>query len=605
MLGFCLRLRKYAIRLPREMQSDIRNNQIGKDAIGGKYTIRDCDITKFGVRSPLNICGESKSQIDIKDNFNSVYLGLDLSLCCSQYCLVPQRMLKAATRINTQKFPINKVYINVFHPQNTNIIKMDYQSKRYVSRTNTKKNIDTSVITISNSTAGANNEIHTKMSKTSPLQSDDINMITSVKPDYKAYLKTLPKGELFSLAMIGICSLNKTMLNLCIKMFPWVPMPLIKLLIGKLYCGGDTMKDVVKCGEALQKRNISNMMLSLTIENSEGNKKNIDINYIVDETIRSIHNVLKPNLLSQLENPNIDCNSVAPGYIALKPSALVDNPNEILSNFANTTNVGGKKQLIDNCSRVAEEVFNLNKSLSKRFPDRVAPFFVCTIDAEKYDWQLNGVYPLQRLLMSKYNKFSPDNGNNMISVVSTWQLYLKDSLKHLEDECESAKSNNYKIGAKIVRGAYIHSEKNRENIIFNTKSGTDRNYNDGMKYILKSMVSEGKDKSPFGHLVVASHNYESELLATRLSGQLDNPTDSKHQWIKSNVVIGQLLGMADNIAFDLVQTYKIKNLIKYVPWGPPLETKDYLLRRLQENSDAVRVDNGWPLLKNVLQSVFK
>ncbi|KAH3686171.1 hypothetical protein WICPIJ_002852, partial [Wickerhamomyces pijperi] len=42
-------------------------------------------------------------------------------------------------------------------------------------------------------------------------------------------------------------------------------------------------------------------------------------------------------------------------------------------------------------------------------------------------------------------------------------------------------------------------------------------------------------------------------------------------------------------------------LVKYVPWGPPLETKDYLLRRLQENGDAVRGDNGLRLVGDVLK----
>lgn len=508
-------------------------------------------------------------------------------------------------KTSTVKIPINKLYANVWYQNNTNPTIILKNSKRfYVSRTNTKKNIDTSVIAINNSnTAAAAATAATATTMSSVSHSSEID-ISALKPDYRAYLKTLPKSQLFSLAMIGICSLNKLILNICIKVFPWVPMPLIKLLIGKLYCGGDTMKDVVKCGASLQERNISNMMLSLTIENSEGNKKNIDINYIVDETVKSIHDVLKPNLLSQLENPEIDCNSVAPGYIALKPSALVDNPNEILSNFNNTNDFKGKKQLIDNCSRVAEEISNLNKELSRKYPQRVAPFFVCTIDAEKYDWQVNGVYPLQRLLMSKYNKVTPDNKNGMVSVIGTWQLYLKDSMKHIENEIKLSKSKNYKLGVKIVRGAYIHSEKERKNIIFDYKLGTDRNYNSVLKFVLNSMSTEGQDKSPFGHVVVASHNYESQLIATRLSGQLDTPTNARQQWIKSNVVIGQLLGMADNIAFDLIENYQIKNLIKYVPWGPPLETKDYLLRRLQENGDAVRADNGWPLLKNVFQSMF-
>lgn len=69
--------------------------------------------------------------------------------------------------------------------------------------------------------------------------------------------------------------------------------------------------------------------------------------------------------------------------------------------------------------------------------------------------------------------------------------------------------------------------------------------------------------------------------------------------------MGQLLGMADNVTYELVEKYKVKNIIKYVPWGPPLETKDYLLRRLEENGDAVRADSGWPLLKGIINTTIK
>ena len=73
---------------------------------------------------------------------------------------------------------------------------------------------------------------------------------------------------------------------------------------------------------------------------------------------------------------------------------------------------------------------------------------------------------------------------------------------------------------------------------------------------------------------------------------------------KANVVLGQLLGMSDNVTHDLITNHGARNIIKYVPWGPPLETKDYLLRRLQENGDAVRADNGWPLVKAVARTFF-
>ena len=100
--------------------------------------------------------------------------------------------------------------------------------------------------------------------------------------------------------------------------------------------------------------------------------------------------------------------------------------------------------------------------------------------------------------------------------------------------------------------------------------------------------------------MVASHNAESLSLTTRKLAEPVYASNSN----KSNIVLGQLMGMADNITYNLIKEYKIDNVIKYVPWGPPLETKHYLLRRLEENGDAVKSDNGFPLVKAVVSEMM-
>ncbi|KAH3902003.1 related to Proline dehydrogenase, mitochondrial [Saccharomycodes ludwigii] len=414
-------------------------------------------------------------------------------------------------------------------------------------------------------------------------------------PSNAAYLKTLSKSELISLAMIGFCSINKPMLDLVIKVFPYVPLFLIKLFVYKLYCGGANFKEVVQTGKNLQKRGINNMMLSLTMEDSEGTK-NIDINYIVDETIRSIKEILDPNLEQQLVKASSveEINDIPPGYIALKPSALVSNPAQVLLNFNNPEWKSQREELIKNCSKITQVVYDLNKELSLKYPQRKSPFFISVIDAEKYDLQKAGVYELQRILFEKFNPQSEP----MISCAGTWQLYLVDSTKDLQKEYERASKNGYKLGVKIVRGAYIHSEAKRSTIIQPTKEATDLVYDKVMKQIINDLLQKG-EKSTYGHLVIASHNYKSQLIASEMLHNISSNNSGK-----SNIVLGQLLGMADNVTYDLIHNHGAKNIIKYVPWGPPLETKDYLLRRLQENGDAVRADNGWPLVKSVFKTLF-
>mgnify|MGYP003365123923 FL=1 len=460
--------------------------------------------------------------------------------------------------------------------------------RSYVSKTNTK---ETGTVYV----AGAGGMASPPTSAPSEPSWDKIYDIKA--PAASGYLRTLPRNQLFSLSMIGVVTLNKFFLDTCIALFPYVPLPVIKVFISDLYCGGETMDEVVQCGKQLQQRGISNMMLSLTIEDAEGTK-NIDIDYIVDETVKSIHKILLPNFMSQVDASASNINDIAPGYIALKPSALVKDPANVLLNFGKTNDphwAAQRQVLIDNCAKITSEIAELNKTLQKRFPERQSPFFVSTIDAEKYDLQKAGVYELQRILFQKFN--TPEN--KFAACIGTWQLYLKDSLKDILKEQELAQKGNYKLGLKLVRGAYIHTEPDRQAIIHNTKLDTDNHYNKVATLVINDMLAKG-EKSTFGHLVIASHNYHSQLIATNLISSSNSP---HKKFVQSNVIFGQLLGMADNVTYDLINTYGVKNIIKYVPWGPAIETKDYLLRRLQENGDAVRADNGWPLLRSIFQSL--
>lgn len=409
---------------------------------------------------------------------------------------------------------------------------------------------------------------------------------TPRKPHPKTYLDSLSNRMLFNYAAIGLCTLNKPLLNMVIKLFPLIPTQLLDFFIGKIYCGGANPKQVIQTGEELSERGINNMMLSLTIEDSEGTK-NIDIDYIVDETIKSVDTILKPHILKLAESGTIAINDIPPGYIVLKPSAVVSNPVKVLLNYNNPEWKQQWDQLNENCARVAQRVTVLNSELARQFPERKSPFFVTVIDAEKYDLQ-QGVYQLQRNMFRRFN-----NADDFVQVVGTVQMYLKHSMDIIKMEEQLAKTHNYRVGLKLVRGAYIHAEPDR-NVIHNTKEDTDACYDSGIQYVLKDL-QDNSERATLGHLVVASHNARSSKLASDLINQSQNTV------FKSNVVLGQLLGMADDVTFDLITNQRVKNIIKYVPWGPPVETKDYLLRRLQENGDAVRSDNGWPLVKNVFK----
>lgn len=411
------------------------------------------------------------------------------------------------------------------------------------------------------------------------------------------YLKAFNNKELISFFMIGLATLNKPILQLCIKLFPYVPMSIIKALVYRIYCGGETIDQVKKTGLRLHERGINNMMISLTIEACDGND-NVDPKYIVEETAKSIETILVPHTVAMIEQATNDINDIPPGYVALKPTGFAKDAANVLKNY-NTTMIKEFDELVDKAIIVCQKIYDSNKELSQKYPERVSPFVVGVIDAEKHELQ-EGVYELQRRLYQKFNKL-----NQPISIVGTLQMYLSDSANLLTKEENLANENNYRLGLKLVRGAYIHSEKNRDIVIHKTKQDTDNNYNSGISYCIDSILNQNQNQnqngSTIGHLVVASHNAESMRLA---SDKVYNPMNESNK-NKTNVVLGQLLGMADNVTYDLITNNKIGNVIKYVPWGPPLETKEYLLRRLEENGDAVKNDNGWPLVKASFKMLTK
>jgi hypothetical protein len=96
-------------------------------------------------------------------------------------------------------------------------------------------------------------------------------------------------------------------------------------------------------------------------------------------------------------------------------------------------------------------------------------------------------------------------------------------------------------------------------------------------------------------LVLASHNEESVKQARTIRDEQTQKGEARIE-----MVYGQLMGMADNVSCELVQEAKerretertgkevdVPQAFKYLVWGTVGECSKYLLRRAQENSDAV------------------
>ena len=187
------------------------------------------------------------------------------------------------------------------------------------------------------------------------------------------------------------------------------------------------------------------------------------------------------------------------------------------------------------------------------------------IDAEE-SWIQDPIDYIATLMMKEYNQ-------EKAVVFNTVQLYRTDRLAFLKDCAKHAEKNNYALGVKLVRGAYMEKESKRAvnngytNPIQISKKNTDNDYNLAVEFCLNH-ISHIKT-------IVASHNEKSNLDAATFMIEKQHP---KHP----NLHFSQLYGMSDNLTFNLADAGF--NVSKYLPFGPLEEVIPYLMRRAQENS---------------------
>ncbi|MFY0254446.1 proline dehydrogenase family protein [Chitinophaga sp. 30R24] len=188
------------------------------------------------------------------------------------------------------------------------------------------------------------------------------------------------------------------------------------------------------------------------------------------------------------------------------------------------------------------------------------------IDAEE-SWIQGPVDSLADEMMSLFNK-------GKIIVFNTFQMYCHDRYPFLQASLQQAVKGGYLLGAKLVRGAYMEKENKRaaENNyptpIQPSKEATDRDYDAAVKFCIDNL-----DKLA---MFIGTHNENSCMLAARLLHEKGIPHNHSH------VNFSQLLGMSDNITFNLAHAGY--NVTKYLPYGPVKEVMPYLIRRAQENT---------------------
>jgi proline dehydrogenase len=195
------------------------------------------------------------------------------------------------------------------------------------------------------------------------------------------------------------------------------------------------------------------------------------------------------------------------------------------------------------------------------------------IDAEE-SWMQDAADDLVEEMMLRYNKDVP-------IVYNTLQLYRWDRLDYLKQIHQRAQDKGFKLGFKIVRGAYIEKERDRAeekgyvSPICENKVTTDDNFNETLKFILQHL----DDISLF----IGTHNEESSYLAMELMDKYGISKSDNRVWF------GQLYGMSDHISFNLANHGY--NVAKYVPFGPVKDVMPYLIRRAEENTSVAGQTN--------------
>ena len=336
-----------------------------------------------------------------------------------------------------------------------------------------------------------------------------------------------------SLTNVGINVLNFTIKN----NFPLVT-DLVKTTLFEQFCGGETREQSMKVVDKMFTHHVGSIF-DYAIEGKEEEAA-------FDTTCEEI----KENIKFAIGNPAIP-------FVVFKPTGFGR-----LDLYAD---VSAGKELTSSEKEEWQRVRNRYEEVCKMAYDNKV---ILMIDAEE-SWMQDAVDHLVNEMMEKYN-------HEKAYIWNTIQMYRTGRLEYLAHDLERAKSKNYFLGYKFVRGAYMEkereraAEKNYPDPIQPTKEATDNNYNAAVDFVLENL---DRVAAFFG-----THNEKSTELAIDKMKTLGLAHDDER------LHFGQLYGMSDNITYWLGENKY--NACKYLPYGPVKDVVPYLTRRAQENTSV-------------------
>lgn len=313
----------------------------------------------------------------------------------------------------------------------------------------------------------------------------------------------------------------------------------VKPTLYKQFVGGETLQDCAKAINHLMKYNVKS-----TLDfSAEGEQTPEGIRATFDETIRSIDYAKG--------NANL-------AYAVFKPSTITTD--ELLAKASEK-----RGELTIEEVKQFREFRERFMALCQRAYDNDVRILV---DAEDYCFQ-DALDELTDEAMRKYNK-------KRAIVFATLQMYRHDRMAYLRRIYDDAIEKNYIAGVKFVRGAYMEEERARAaalgypDPICKDKQATDENYDAGVRFVM--------DHLERFEMFMGTHNEESNYKLAKLMDEKGIPRND------SRIFFAQLLGMSDNISFNLA--HEGYNVTKYVPYAAVRDVLPYLIRRAEENTSV-------------------
>jgi proline dehydrogenase len=313
-------------------------------------------------------------------------------------------------------------------------------------------------------------------------------------------------------------------------------LPVIKATIFRHFCGGDDIADCNKTIKALFKSGIGSV-LDYSVEGAESESH-------FEETCREI-----------LANINRAKGEPAIPFCVFKMTGIAAF-NILEKASAGTISTEEEQKAL---SGIRDRVLRICTAAAQ---NDVRIF----IDAEE-SWIQPAIDALADEMMEKFNR-------NRAIVFNTVQLYRTDRYEFSKASHRRAIKKGYKLGLKLVRGAYMEKERERAaqhgypSPIQPTQETTNRDFDNTLEYC----VEHRKDIE----FCAGTHNEESCHLLLRLMALNNIPANDPGIWFS------QLLGMSDHISYNLSAAGY--NVAKYVPYGPVKSVLPYLIRRAQENT---------------------